>query len=236
MSKLAIITGTSKGIGYALADLMLTQGYNVHGISRTNKIVNENFIFSCVDLSNSEELMNLQLPNISKYSDVILVNNAGDIGEIMPLGKKNKNKIALEYVLNLTAPTVLCSNFIDLTQKNSSKNTIVNISSGAGYRPISSWSTYCASKSAINMLTDCINDESLNIKAFAISPGIVNTEMQEKIRKANANDFPLKENFINYFKDGELEDPKTIAKKILYVIQNQEKIDNLKLSLRDIEI
>ena len=50
MQKVALITGTSSGIGKALAELLLSKSYLVFGYSRTNQIEDKNFTFTSIDL------------------------------------------------------------------------------------------------------------------------------------------------------------------------------------------
>ena len=63
---------------------------------------------------------------------------------------------------------------------------------------------------------NAINEEHPDIRALSIYPGIVNTEMQEKIRNTSAEEFPLKQRFIDYFHNNELSDCKTVAEKIFF--------------------
>ena len=65
------------------------------------------------------------------------------------------------------------------------------------------------------MWTRCLAEEGAqhNITAVSVAPGIVDTAMQNTIRSAAAEDFPLRSNFINYHKDGQLADPDTVAKR-----------------------
>ena len=62
--------------------------------------------------------------------------------------------------------------------------TIVNVSSGAAYRPLEGWSAYCAGKAGLAMLTRSIALETAGkgIRVFGFSPGTIDTEMQVKIR------------------------------------------------------
>ena len=86
------------------------------------------------------------------------------------------------------------------------------------------------------MLNSCVNEEFSDVKSFSISPGIVDTDMQLKIRSANKETFSLVENFKDYHSNGDLETPDNVAKKILYVIENQDIFESNELTLRDITI
>ena len=67
--------------------------------------------------------------------------------------------------------------------------TIVNVSSGAAYRPLEGWSAYCAGKAGLAMLTRSIELETKGkgIRVFGFSPGTIDTEMQVKIRASGMN-------------------------------------------------
>jgi len=79
------------------------------------------------------------------------------------------------------------------------------------------WSSYCVSKAGLDMWARCLAEEgdSENISALAIAPGIVDTGMQKEIRQADESSFPLLQNFIDYYKNGELTNPDDVAQKLL---------------------
>ena len=234
MQKAAFITGTSKGVGKAIAELLLSENYIVFGYSRTNTIKHPNFTFTEIDFSNLEKINFFTFPKF-KNTEVLLINNAATIGEIIPLNLKKDVDIINEYNINIISPTILCAKFINSFTGN--KKMIINISSGAANTSIASWSTYCATKSALDRLTNVIAEEKhVNLTIFSIYPGIVDTEMQMKIRKAAAETFPLLSKFTNYYNNNELEKPKIVAQKFLYVIKNHTKFDQNILSIRDVHI
>ena len=234
MQKIAFITGTSKGIGKAVAEILLSINYTVFGYSRTNTIKHPNFTFRKIDLSNLEKIKKLTFPRFDKH-DVLLINNAARIGEIIPLSHKKDTDIINDYNLNIISPTILCSRFINSFSGN--KKIILNISSGAANNAIACWSTYSATKSALDKLTDVIAAEKHpNLVIFSVHPGVVDTEMQLKIRGSDANLFPLLSKFTNYYNNNKLEKTQIIAKKLLYIIQNYSKFQQNILSIRDIDI
>lgn len=234
MQKVALITGTGSGIGKAFAELLLSKNYIVYGYSRTNYIQHANFIFTAIDLSNLESVKELQFPKC-KSEDILLVNNAATIGEAMPLHLKKDATIINDYNLNIIAPTLLCSKFMNSyadTQK-----LIINIGSGAANNAIASWNTYCPTKSALDMLTRVIaaeKHEKLNI--YSVHPGVVDTNMQEKIRASDAKLFPLLDKFTAYHNNNELETTTITAQKLLYIIQNFSEFTKNILSIRDVNL
>ncbi len=235
MQKIALITGTGEGIGKAIAKLLLKENFKVFGYSRTNHIKSRNFTFIKIDLSSLEEVQKIIFPKIDSSSNIILINNAATIGEITTLDKKSEARIIYEYKLNIITPTILCKKF---TQSYTALNKlIINISSGAANKAISSWSTYCATKSALNMLTQVIAKEKhKNLNVISINPGVVDTKMQNKIRSSDAKYFPLLDKFISYYNQNKLENTQNTANKIHYIIQNKAQFAGNIVSLRDINI
>ena len=234
MQKVALITGTGGGIGKAIAELLLAEDYIVHGFSRTNKINHPNFTFTKIDLSDLSKVNALVFPTINT-DEVLLINNAATIGTITPFDKKQTSDIIQEYNLNIVTPTILCNKFI--TTYPDDKKLLINIGSGAANSPIPSWSTYCATKSALDMLTQVIADEKhekLNI--FSVHPGVVDTNMQKTIRETKEHLFPLLSKFTAYHNNNELETTPIAAQKLYYIIQNFSEFTKNILSIRDVNL
>ena len=114
------------------------------------------------------------------------------------------------------------------------KKLILNISSGAANKAIASWSTYCATKSALDSLTAVIDEEKhQNLKILSISPGVVDTNMQEEIRNSDPKNFPLHQNFVDYYSKNELISPKLVAVKLLQIIEKRDDLEGIFLNFRD---
>lgn len=225
---LYIITGCSKGLGKALTDLA-TQipAAFVVGISRTAGEDRENFLHLSLDLSDIDHV----IENLDKvfpsgeFQRLVLINNAGWIGEIAPLGKLDPVGIQKIQNINLISPALLVNEFVKRYGSVKGDKTVINISSGAAVKVIDGWSGYCSSKAGLNQLTQVAQEESdlkeLGVKYYALSPGIIDTDMQGDIRETSLEDFSKGDSFRAYKKEGDLSTPEETAGKIFYLIENK---------------
>jgi benzil reductase ((S)-benzoin forming) len=212
------ITGVSRGLGKALAENYLVKNHQVFGIGKSNSLEHKNYSFISCDLSDSNAVENLTL-NFPKKSEVLLINNAGIIGEIKRISQQ-LNEFSVElFQINTLSPIQLTRKFSIACQKSSTRLTILNISSGAARRAIPGWANYCASKSALDMFSECFQLEEIergsNTRIFSLAPGIIDTYMQNKIRSSNKDDFSALDNFIQLKKNNELRSPEETAKNII---------------------
>ena len=225
--KTYIITGSSAGIGKACAEYYLAQSHHVIGISRSNTLEHPKFSFVSCDLSDSYQLEQIDFrEKLDRNSTVILINNAGTIGEI----KHFPNLSALHYRelanINILAPQVLITMLFQQIVP-SRIETIVNISSGAAKRPIPSWAAYCASKAAIDLYSETLKIEfmelGLSTKIYSVAPGVVDTQMQVIIRSTSPEDFTGVTNFRRMKDEGELRSPREVAVLLDALLQEPEQ-------------
>jgi benzil reductase ((S)-benzoin forming) len=237
MSKTYIITGISRGIGKALAEHFLSKNQSVIGIGRTNSIQNPNFHFIELDLLDSSAIENLQFP-IIQSEEIILINNAGIIGNIERISSMKEDCIDEIMQVNVIAPIKLTRKISEFCG-NSKQFTLVNISSGAGKRPIPSWAGYCASKAAIDLFSQTFLLEELELgkttKVYSVAPGAIDTDMQVQIRATKESSFSSLENFQNLKSEQKLETPERIALKLDKLL-NIPYSNHVLIALNDINI
>jgi benzil reductase ((S)-benzoin forming) len=239
--KYIFITGSSKGLGKALAELFLTEPETrVIGMSRSCSISHKNYTHHSIDLSNPELVNEFSFPDLTDAREVILINNAGMLHPIKKVGTFSAEAVSLNIQVNLTAPVVLSNSFIKAYQGLESKRMVLNISSGAGKSPIDGWAAYCTTKSGLDMFSEVMQAEQNlisyvynRIKIIALSPGIVDTEMQTEIRQSNKSDFSNIDRFIDYKKSGELQSPQQTAEKIISKLHSFFTEEKVICSLRD---
>lgn len=242
------ITGTSRGLGKAFAEYLLETPSNiVIGIARQRSIEHPNYKHYNLDLTDINAISDFKFELHTNAKKIYLINNAGSLGFIKPVGKLESSIIIKNYTLNLIAPSVLTNSFINCYDSTDAEKVIVNISSGAGKTPIDGWAVYCASKAGIDMFSRVVDEEqkiraqhpSSNIhkgfKIFSIAPGVVNTDMQDEIRSASKDDFSRLENFIEYKINNQLLEPAFVSRKYFNILENVTEIKDVLSSLKDYE-
>ena len=192
-NRVALVTGSTSGIGLAIAKQLAADGFTIVFHSRssveTGKTLAEsdpNSVYIQADLSDSKQAINLIVQVLEKYNRLdVLVNNAGMTKTIAHQDlKAATSEIWRElYEVNAIAPWILITEAESaLRQSSCSEYTscIVNISSHAGIRPKGASIPYAVSKAALNHMTKLL---ALNlapkIRVNAIAPGLVETPMSQ---------------------------------------------------------
>ena len=240
------ITGTSRGIGKAFAEHLLENPSNfVFGICRNKTIEHPNYTHYHIDLTDMNAIKDFRFELHSNPKKIYLINNAGIIGFIKPIGKLGADIIIKNYTINLIAPSVLTNAFIECYNTTDCEKVIVNISSGAGKNPVDGWAVYCSSKAGLDMFSRVVDaeqkirsehpQESIHkgFKIFSIAPGVVNTAMQSEIRNAEKEDFSRVEDFIAYKVNNQLSEPAIISDKYLKLLNNLNSIKGVLSSIKD---
>lgn len=216
-----IITGVSRGLGKAIAERCLADGHMLIGVGRRHSIEHPNFRFVECDLSDMSAVQ-VCLKDQTYDEPVTLINNAGIIGEIGRLSQQEELTLETVMDVNVNAP-ILLMNTIYRNTTSKDDFSIVNISSGAASRAIPSWASYCASKAALNMLTEAfyLEEQELgnSVKAYAVAPGVIDTGMQEQIRAASQETFSAVENFKGMKKDGVLFSSEDAANRLIQLLK-----------------
>lgn len=238
---LVVITGHSKGLGKALLEHYLAlDGFEIIGISRSKLPINSPKLKQVsLDLADLD-LLKIELEGLfpaGAYEQIVLVNNAGWIGEIKPIGKMNLHEMQMQVNLNLLAPMCLSNAFIKAYKEHPAKKVVCNISSGAATRPVAGWGGYCSTKAALAMFTMVADKESgaSDFRFFSLAPGIVDTDMQEEIRQAAETDFPELQKFLEFKEHGELVRAEEVATKIEYLLSNPDEFQEVQQDVRNYE-
>ena len=235
------ITGTSRGLGKALAaELLKSSGNQVFGIGRSRSITHARYSHFHLDLSATETVREFQFRLPRGTRRAVLINNAGMIAPVAPVGRIDNQALEVGFSVNLISPAMLMNNFIRHTQRNRAQRLIINISSGAARHSIESWSAYCAAKAGLDMFSEVLHQEQRYhhpgqpVRIFSVAPGVVDTGMQAQIRAVPKRDFPGKERFIKMKTEGMLSPPEKAARSILKILNQPGSYAHTCLDVRDL--
>lgn len=213
------VTGVSRGLGKAVVLALLKRGEQVTGIGRSHDIDDPAFTFICCDLSDTRAAEQLQFPDHSE--PVVLINNAAVLGNIDRISAQDSADLESVLRLNSVTPMLLARKLYQTT-RDKNAFTLVNISSGAARRAIPSWAAYCASKAALNMLSETFRLEELelgrNPRVYAVAPGVIDTDMQAQIREVDQSRFSARGNFIGLKENGELFSAEEAANRLIRLL------------------
>ncbi len=213
--KLAIVTGTSSGIGSGLAAALIERNWDVVGLSRRDASINSpRYEHVLVDLAHTTGLEGHILSTLKhkltalSWERVALVNNAAAIGSLKGLEDISEPELSKVYAVNVIAPALLMG-FVIREVPESSWLRIINVSSGAAHKGLPGISDYSGSKAALRLtgMTLAAEIEQSNRSRTAIlsyEPGVVDTEMQVKARTPAAG-FPSQAVFQGFHSQGILQ-------------------------------
>lgn len=205
--KVAIVTGSNRGIGKGIAIALAKEGCKV--VVNSHKKSDDAFevveeiknsgsdaIFVVADVSKEKDAKNLVKKTIDRFGKLdILVNNAGILvlGTVTSLTEKKWNK---QMNVNLKG-VFLCSKYgIQQMIKQGKSGRVINISSIAGLVGFPGISAYCASKGGVTELTreEALDCAKYGITVNAINPGVIVTDMTKDMLKDKKTRKMLMEN------------------------------------------
>ncbi len=219
--KVVLITGGSRGIGFATAKLFSTAGAQVVITSKNSvKLTEAAGKLDCLaipaDVKKISEVQDVIKKTIKKFGRIdILINNAGIFPKIKKLHEISEDEWNEVLDVNLSGPYRFAKEAIPHLQKNG--GVIINVSSDAGLKAYQGFNAdaYSASKAALNLLTKtwALQYAQDKIRVNAVCPGVVDTDMTiqfvktEKDREFVNADHPI----------GRMGSPEEVGQAILFL-------------------
>ena len=231
-----IVTGASRGIGRAIVERLTDPGRRILCVSRERPVeceakakqLHAEFMWHQLDLSNLDRVL-AALPILFDASRmqgserIWLINNAGGLSPVKRMGQMDPSELRRNISLNLTAPMLLANAFVEATKSLACPRLVVNISSGVAKRPIDGWSAYCSAKAGLEMATRALaleqSREAKPVRALSFIPGIVDTRMQEEIRRTPGEDFSLLDQYIAFKEEGKLASSDAVADVLIRFLE-----------------
>lgn len=221
MSKIILVTGSSSGIGHAIASHLASVGHRVYGTSRSqsSKRPSEGFELIKMDVTNAEEVQEgiEAIVTLEGRLDV-LINNAG-LGMAGPLENTSDEEARLIFDTNVFGVLNTCR--FASSHLRASKGYVINVTSLGGVFGLPYRGIYCASKFAVEGISEVMSMEMKphGVKVVIIEPGDFKTNInRNRLNAQNVDmetypDFQVVLNQIHQEVKGAL-DPHLIAKRV----------------------
>lgn len=176
------VTGTSSGLGEALARAFLAEGHEVLGCSRRGNAElckSDQYREALVDLADAAAVHE-RVPELlgDEQALDLVVLNAGVLGEFGDLAKADLAELQRTMQINLWANQIAMQ---ALLANACVPRRVVAISSGAAVRGRRGWSGYALSKAALNMFVQLWAAELSDTHCAALAPGLIDTAMQDTL-------------------------------------------------------
>jgi len=227
-----IITGTSRGVGAALAEQLLQPGHALltmarhrhAGLQATADEVGVPLTQWTVDLAEPgavAEALGAWLDDVdpATLAGATLINNAGVVSTPAPLGAVPLAELSNALRVGLEAALLLSAAFLQSTREWTAARQVLNISSGLGRRAMAGSAAYCAAKAGMDHFTRAMALEQAALpngaRVESMAPGVIDTDMQVQLRQADAALFPERERFAQLHAQGQLMSPAACAARLI---------------------
>jgi NAD(P)-dependent dehydrogenase (short-subunit alcohol dehydrogenase family) len=199
--KVILITGATRGLGRAMVDEFARLGHTVVGCGRSAKDIEQlrrafptPHDFRSLDVSSDEDVKSWATVVLASHgAPDLLLNNAGVINRNAPLWEVPASEFNQVIGVNLKGVANVIRYFVPAMVKQG-RGVIVNFSSGWGRSTSSEVAPYCATKWAVEGLTQALAQElPSGMAAVPLNPGIIDTDMLRSCFGGSASSYPSAE-------------------------------------------
>lgn len=237
---LYVLTGTSRGLGAALAGQVLGTAASLLAMARhanpwlaAEALRRGARLQQCeIDLADAtaaaRELRQwLCRQDRDRVRSATLINNAAALARPGPVEIADDAELSQVLRVDIEAPILLTSAFLGATRGWPGARRVLHISSGAGRRPLAGSSSYCAAKAALDHFARAVAlDEQRHGPAGArivsLAPGVIDTDMQATLREADPEVFGERPFFVDLHERGQLLTAQAAATRVLAYLARED--------------
>lgn len=235
--KVVLITGASSGIGEATARYLAAAGHTVvlgaRRVERLQVLAAE--IGAAGGTAHVRALDVTDRADVQAFADFaveqcghvdVLVNNAG----VMPLSQLHEGKVdEWDRMIDVNIRGVLHGIAAVLPAMRERKSgQIINVSSIGAHRVSPTAAVYCATKFAVNAISEGLRQENTDVRVTIISPGVVESELADSISDQGAREL------MREYRQVALQ-PEAIARAIAYAIEQPAEVNTSEMIVRPTE-
>ncbi|HWN71838.1 MAG TPA: SDR family NAD(P)-dependent oxidoreductase [Haliangium sp.] len=199
--KVVVITGASRGIGAGLAKELAGRGMRLALCARSPSPLParaDGFQMQ-VDVTDADAVFRFAAEAESRLGAIDLwINNAGVLAPVGPMRDIAPAAFLDHLRINVMGVVHGSQAYIAHVRRRGGKpqGVLINISSGAAWQAYAGWGPYCASKTAVDRISETVQlEEAEYLRVHAVAPGVIDTDMHALIRACTPEQFPLVEMF-----------------------------------------
>jgi benzil reductase ((S)-benzoin forming) len=221
--QVVVVTGASRGLGAGMARAFAAEGMRL-GLCARNRPelpTGAEAVSRSVDVADAGAVERFLTEVIEQFGRIDMwINNAGLLAPIGPLADAEPSAIRHQVDVNVMGVIHGTASFARHVRARTGQGVLVNISSGAASRPYEGWAAYCGSKAAVDMITEVVAREEYahGLRAFALAPGVVDTDMQSLIRSTPVERFPDVDRFHRLYAEDGYNSSAWVARYILGLV------------------
>lgn len=225
----AAITGASRGIGAGLAKEFRARGMRLALCSRGAPALAEDgaeVLARRLDVADGAALDEFAAAAQARFGRVDLwINNAGVLEPIVAARDLDDAALRRHFEVNVLGVLHGCRAFLRRCVDLQGGGVLINVSSGAAWKGYAGWAAYCMGKAAVDRLTETLQLEEAarGLRAHAVAPGVVDTAMQELIRRQSAAVFPEVERFRQLARENGFNSIPFVAARLLEIAFDPER-------------
>jgi len=234
---LVILTGASSGIGSALVRACPLSEARLIDVSRRGAKGCEHVAADLADPVSWTWVAELFEREVAGFSGerAIFFHCAGTLDPIGFAGEVDLAGYTRQVLLNSAAPQVLGAAFLRAAARADAASHLVMIGSGAASSVYEGWSAYGAGKAAVDQWVRTVGAEQARrggCCVLSVAPGVVETPMQEAIRRTSSRDLPTRQRFVDLHESGQLREAGAVAREIWSLLDRDLESGSV-LDLRD---
>lgn len=217
MKRAYILTGTTRGLGESLQDVLIQNDKEIFSINRRHLIDKKikNCLLDLNNISQLEERLHNELDGCFSECDLIVfVSNAAVLEPLKVTSNLTVEELQSSTHINFVAPILLLKFLLNQNKKILG----VNITSGARNSKNKGLSLYSALKLGLYHFLEIANLENERLNIIHFDPGLMDTDMQKSLR-AKDTDFDRQKEFTEIYFNKGLEDTNNVALKLYNKIE-----------------
>jgi benzil reductase ((S)-benzoin forming) len=248
--RLFVLTGTSRGMGAAMAAQLLAPEHALLCIARHSndalaaqaQVAGARCEQWAIDLAQSMAAADrleawLAALDAGSFDHATLINNAAALTRIGPIDQCSSTELAAAMRVGLEAPLLLGAAFLRATRTWTADKRVLNISSGLGRRAMAGQAAYCAAKAGMDHLTRAMALDEANrpngAKLVSLAPGVIDTDMQVQLRAGDPAGFPEKAKFVGLKENAQLTSASDAATRALAYLARPDFGTHVVADVRD---